>query len=312
MSLTKLSATVTNVGALENLPNDTSGLTATQLKAVFDKAGVDIKDYINNTLTSELDSTIVTTITSVIDDLIALNSYQVADIKYVATTTAPSGWLKCNDTAVSRTTYADLFNAICPAQTFTVTIASPAVFSATAHGLSVGDPVRFSTTGALPTGLSASTTYYVISAGFTANAFQVSTSVGGGAVNTSGTQSGTHTLRPFYFGVGDGSTTFNVPDLRGEFIRGWDDGRSIDTSRVFGSAQTDDLEAHSHDVYTNDGTSTNAYGLAGGTAEGVSGNAGGTGGYATDITANSQQIIKDSGGAETRPRNIAMLAVIKY
>ena len=33
------------------------------------------------------------------------------------------------------------------------------------------------------------------------------------------------------FGVGDGSTTFALPDLRGEFIRGWDDGRGIDTSR---------------------------------------------------------------------------------
>ncbi|MDG3040430.1 phage tail protein [Roseicyclus marinus] len=39
------------------------------------------------------------------------------------------------------------------------------------------------------------------------------------------------------FGVGDGSTTFGLPDLRGEFIRGWDDARGIDSGRVFGSAQ---------------------------------------------------------------------------
>lgn len=39
------------------------------------------------------------------------------------------------------------------------------------------------------------------------------------------------------YGAGDGSTTFNVPDLRGEFIRGWDDGRGADPSRVFGSTQ---------------------------------------------------------------------------
>jgi microcystin-dependent protein len=39
------------------------------------------------------------------------------------------------------------------------------------------------------------------------------------------------------FGAGNGSSTFNVPDLRGEFIRGLDGGRSIDTGRTLGSAQ---------------------------------------------------------------------------
>lgn len=39
------------------------------------------------------------------------------------------------------------------------------------------------------------------------------------------------------FGVGDGSTTFNLPDLRGLMVRGWDDGRGVDVSRVFGSEQ---------------------------------------------------------------------------
>ncbi|MFW2163151.1 phage tail protein [Acinetobacter beijerinckii] len=39
------------------------------------------------------------------------------------------------------------------------------------------------------------------------------------------------------FGVGDGSTTFNLPDLRGEFIRGWDHGRGIDAGRALGSYQ---------------------------------------------------------------------------
>ncbi len=40
------------------------------------------------------------------------------------------------------------------------------------------------------------------------------------------------------FGVGGGSTTFNVPDLRGEYIRGFDDAKGTDTGRVFGSSQT--------------------------------------------------------------------------
>jgi hypothetical protein len=78
--------------------------------------------------------------------------------------------------------------------TFTVTIASPAVFTKTAHGLTAGDKLIFSTTGALPTGLTAGTTYYVISAGLTSNDFEVSTTEGGSAVNTSGTQSGTHSI----------------------------------------------------------------------------------------------------------------------
>ncbi len=75
---------------------------------------------------------------------------------------------------------------------FTVTIASPAVFTSNGHGLSIGDEIRFTTTGALPTGIATGTSYFVIAAGFTANAFQVSTSFGGSAANTSGSQSGTH------------------------------------------------------------------------------------------------------------------------
>ena len=78
--------------------------------------------------------------------------------------------------------------------TATVTIATPAVVTFTAHGLTLNDSVQFTTTGALPTGLVVSTTYFVISAGLTANAFQVSATFGGTAINTTGTQSGVHTL----------------------------------------------------------------------------------------------------------------------
>lgn len=48
------------------------------------------------------------------------------------------------------------------------------------------------------------------------------------------------------YGAGDGRTTFNLPDLRGEFIRGWDDGRGVDAGRVFGSAQAHALQSHQH------------------------------------------------------------------
>jgi hypothetical protein len=78
------------------------------------------------------------------------------------------------------------------AQTVTVTIASPAVVTWNAHGLSAGDAVVFNTSGALPTGVTAGTTYYVIATGITTNTFQFATTPGGTAVNTSGSQSGTH------------------------------------------------------------------------------------------------------------------------
>lgn len=92
----------------------------------------------------------------------------------------------------------DLGGSFMSLGTFTVTIASPGVFTRTNHGLAIGDAVLLSTTGALPTGLSSGgTVYYVISAGFTANTFQVSTTKGGTAVNTSGSQSGTHSLTAF-------------------------------------------------------------------------------------------------------------------
>lgn len=78
-------------------------------------------------------------------------------------------------------------------QTFTVTIASPGVFTVNNHGLRNGDVVILTTTGALPTGLTAATTqYFVVNAA--ANTFQLSATLGGAAINTTGTQSGTHTL----------------------------------------------------------------------------------------------------------------------
>lgn len=78
-----------------------------------------------------------------------------------------------------------------------ISIASPGVFTSNGHGLAAGDLIQISTTGALPTGLAVNTTYYVISAGLTANDFQVSATLGGTAINTSGSQSGVHTL---YYG----------------------------------------------------------------------------------------------------------------
>lgn len=74
----------------------------------------------------------------------------------------------------------------------TITIASPGVVTWANHGLVTDQRVTFSTTGALPTGLVAGTAYYAIPVA--ANTFQVSATAGGAAINTSGTQSGVHTM----------------------------------------------------------------------------------------------------------------------
>lgn len=76
----------------------------------------------------------------------------------------------------------------------TITIASPAVISKTAHGLTVNDAVKFTTAGTLPTSIVAGTQYFVIAAGLTTDAFEISATLGGSAINTSGSQSGTQTL----------------------------------------------------------------------------------------------------------------------
>jgi hypothetical protein len=70
-----------------------------------------------------------------------------------------------------------------------ISIANPAVVTSTSHGLANGRRVIFQTTGALPTGITANTVYFVINAA--ANTFQISATSGGAAIATSGTQSGT-------------------------------------------------------------------------------------------------------------------------
>lgn len=135
-----------------------------------------------------------------------------SEVCYFARATAPTGWLKANGAAVSRTAYADLFAAI-------------------------------------------------------------------------GTT----------FGSGDGVNTFNLPDLRGEFIRGWDDGRGVDAGRQLGNLQFDSFKSHTHGMdWDNNET--------GGGKLTVGGNGSVSGTYQTQA----------AGDSETRPRNVALLACIKF
>jgi len=167
----------------------------------------------------------------------ALTGVPTGVVATFAMNSAPTGWLKANGAAVSRTTYATLFAAI----------------------------------------------------------------------NTT-------------FGSGDGSTTFNLPDLRGEFLRGWDDGRGVDTGRAFGSAQLDQMQKLTGVLETN----VNAYGGSVAASGMIQGN-GGAGPnrngasspfpstiYNIDSANSPNARVSSTTSGETRARNIALLACIKF
>ena len=60
MALTKFTEAVNNISQLSDRPNETDGLTSDELKQRFDKAGMDIKTYLNSILTTELDRILAT------------------------------------------------------------------------------------------------------------------------------------------------------------------------------------------------------------------------------------------------------------
>lgn len=98
------------------------------------------------------------------------------------------------------------------------------------------------------------------------------------------------------WGEGNGTTTFTLPDARGEFFRGWDDGRGVDVGRAFGSFQTDMIKAHRHGLRGSGGSSGPQQALS------------------KDSNNNSlgTSLMEDFGGVETRGRNITELVCIKY
>lgn len=167
----------------------------------------------------------------------------------------PPGWLTCDGSAVSRTTYAALFAALVKSAAVTITIAAPGVIAWSSHGLSNGQAIVLRTTGALPTGLAAGATYYVVNAA--TNSFQLAASAGGSAINLSGSQSGTHTANAAAFGDGDGSTTFTLPDLRGRAAIGAGTGVGL-SARVPGArigAETHTLSVSEMPSHTHSGGS---------------------------------------------------------
>lgn len=264
-------------------------------------------------------------------------------------TVVPSGFLAEDGGAYSRTTYADLFayyQSGFTSQTFTVTIATPAVVTKASHGFNGGERVRFSTTGVLPTGLNSSTDYFVTI--IDTNTFRLSTSQvnyeAGSYVATSGSQSGVHSYLQSLYGLGDGSTTFNVADRRNKFSI------SLGSSRTVGTELASQNKAHAHGVTDpghnhghsdpghahgvsdpghshtsptsvlrsgsantgNTGTFLGNYGVisiaASGTGIGIAG--AGTG--MSNVAATTGITIQSSGATDGYPRHLAVLSCVKY
>ena len=189
--------------------------TSAAVKTAYDK-GVEAKSAADNAQRSANDGINRANDANNNANTRQLKSELVGEVAFFARSTPPSGWLKANGAAVSRTTYAALFDAI-------------------------------------------------------------------------GTT----------FGVGDGRTTFNLPDLRGEFIRGLDDGRNIDGGRGLGTVQVDAIKTHTIAVPNS----------------GFEGRVQGSWFYAESGNGNNNQrenTITYNGENETRPRNVALLACIKY
>jgi microcystin-dependent protein len=124
-----------------------------------------------------------------------------------------------------------------------------------------------------------------------------------GAAISRTTYSALYTAIATLWGVGDGTTTFNIPDLRGYFLRGWNNGAPAGdpdaASRTggdhVGSSQADGLKSHTHTLTAQQAL----YNIGGATY------AWNTGG-ATTATSNA------TGGNETRPKNKYVMYIIKY
>lgn len=118
------------------------------------------------------------------------------------------------------------------------------------------------------------------------------------------------------FGVGDGSTTFGIPNIRGDFVRALDDGAGIDVGRTLGSLQLSQNLAHTHTGSTTTAGSHQHNIQAGteGTGPYAESNGTPTGGViATDLAgdhAHTVTIDSGGGGAEVRVRNSAWLFCI--
>lgn len=124
------------------------------------------------------------------------------------------------------------------------------------------------------------------------------------------------------WGAGNGSTTFNLPDFRGEFVRGWDHSRGVDTGRAIGSSQTDLVKDHTHPASASTQASHDhniratdpGFAAAGNYISCSSNNVDAHNIDTDNANSHTHTITVSSntgGGAENRPRNVAAMYIIK-
>lgn len=125
---------------------------------------------------------------------------------------ASSNFKEANGQSISRTTFSSLWNLIRK----NITSVTPATdrLNCSAHSLVEGQLIKFAFTGG---GITALTKYYVRNP--TTNDFQISSTATGSIIDLTSSQSG-DMITNIEYGFGDGSTTYNLPDRRGIFLRG--------------------------------------------------------------------------------------------
>lgn len=170
--------------------------------------------------------------------------WMAGDFKPTGRLSAPSGWLLCYGQAVSRTTYADLFAAISISQSGNTHSGTAVIDGLTSTtGMAAGMPVS-------GTGVGSSALILTVDS---------STQI---TLDTNSTATATVTIAVIPFGIGDGSTTFNVPDLRGRALVARDDmggsaasrvttaSSAVNGLRVGASGGLQTMMAHTHTVGT--------------------------------------------------------------
>jgi hypothetical protein len=200
------------------------------------------------------------TVYFILPDGLSANSFKISRIRRgipIATTGTQSGNHRYRVRRLALTTLRENYDyieeTVWPVQPFantpsecTISIDEPAVITLNNHGFSVNDIVRFQTTGALPGGLATNRMYFVASAN--ANTFTVKDTVGGGAISTFGTQSGTQTVGLTLGRVGD--ATFAIVPVG-----------SVDQTRILGSKLVWIGEEYTVVGYQNESVTLDAFAL---------------------------------------------------